>query len=95
MSSYPEPLSGLSRLLNLGLPLVIRSLQSTPTDQPDWWSDKLNGKWVLAAFDHQKPDMLLGSGLSFEEALVDLDEGLAKGNRSLPEALTDSRNTGK
>jgi len=37
---------------------------------------------VLAAFDHPKRDMFLGSGLTFEEALVDLDEGLKKGDRS-------------
>ena len=63
-------------LLNSGLSFVIRSPRSTLVEPPTWWTAKLNEKWVIEAYDHGKREMFLGSGMTQEEAMEDLAQGL-------------------
>ena len=63
-------------LLKSGLSFVIRSPHSTLIEQPSWWSDKFNAKWVIEAYDHDETAMFLGSGLTWEEMMDDLEQAL-------------------
>lgn len=67
----------LDHLMRLNRPFIIRTPKSTMINRPSWYTPKLENKFIIEMYDHEKHDMWIGSGKTLELAFRDLQEAFS------------------